>query len=192
MRRLKYIVILVAMLYGCGDGGKMNREKMLEAYDKADKDTVLIDEHGNEIRVIKDSTVDILDVLIPKRNPTRLVNESLNGKVIYNLDSIGSKVSIVNMDYSNEYFIITINNDTIREGEFFIADIAGGVDEIDVQINGEKEQLKLSDLPYGYKIKADELGVQEFSGVVTTPEKKYPFEYKYVVVAADSLDRIQE
>ena len=182
MSNFKYIILIFILFMGCTNNSRMDREQIFEAYSNAKGDTVLIDKNGNRLEIVKDTSRDIVNELLKSNHNQKVVDRSINGRVIYTMDLEGRKTSVLNMDYSKEYFVISITNDTIKQNKYFSAKIAGGIDELTINIDNEDKKLNLNDLPYTYQSKAEKLGVNEFSGSITTAKRIYPFSYKYIVI----------
>ncbi|ELR69204.1 hypothetical protein C900_05400 [Fulvivirga imtechensis AK7] len=187
-------------LIACNGKKKTEDEKFFEKYpalknaSKIKNDTVIYDSDGNLIKVqVNPKTVDNVEKV-----------NSVGGELFYKYktseegeilsDSLGNKIleSVFKHEYRNEFFEVLMRDDSVKVGEEFIGVIYGFQDDIKINIDGLSHVVTYKDLPFTYKVRNDQPRIYSFSGKIKTFGKEYPFEYKYVVVEADSLDRIQE
>ncbi|ELR68596.1 hypothetical protein C900_00221 [Fulvivirga imtechensis AK7] len=200
MRKVTVIIFSLVYLIACE--GKKEQE-VIKINDISEIDTtntaIIVDEDGNILYQNPEFGFNGENIFIAN---------SINDTVFYSIgeDSLGTnkKNRVFKYEYHRESFQIDIKDDSIQLGDEFIGYIAFEMNKNNkVIINGEDEDItitqgdfeqdsSLSFQPYEYRIVTQDTGVKEFKGKVFVDNEEYPFEYKYVVVAADSLDRIQE
>lgn len=109
----------------------------------------------------------------------------INGEAIYVLNKDGVISSLYKEEYSNSYFSILIDKDTISLGTTFRGRIypASGnykirifsPTEFNVQSEGKPDSQE-------YKFTPQTEGIYEFKGQIQVDSIKTPFEYKFIVI----------
>ncbi|WP_157494194.1 hypothetical protein [Fulvivirga imtechensis] len=192
-QKIRLIALFILLFCACENKNKDDEAflKSLPDIQGITKDTVLFDKNGNPIKVYVNpshKTENIEKVNSVGGELFYLYYSDENNEPVY--DSIENKKKlkkVFHYDYINEFFDISMKTDTVKLGKEFIGNIYSQQKDIRIEIKGLDEVLTSEDLPYTHKIKATELGIYSFSGIIYTFGENYPFEYKYIVVAADSI-----
>lgn len=190
------LIICIAIISCNKDKPKDDEIVYLEDLSELDSGALvrIVDKDGNVIR----------DDFASSKNNIWMESSDLNGDIFYDFVSDSSrqktKIRAFKYDYRTEYFSVDMNNDTIPLGDEFVGYIGfemknGNRAIIDTEdrqviIKESIDQNASSDYQvYQHKVDANDTGTYDFKGKIVIGEEEFPFEYKYVVIAKDTIDQ---
>ena len=190
-------LLFVVVLYSCGDQ-KSQEEDVIYVDDFSEIDTsnivMMTDEEGNILYQKSDIDLDKFVLM-----------HGVNDTIFYEYENDSSGNRYVNKmfkyEYHKEFFQVDIKDDSIHVGDEFVGYIAFVLDDKNRAIifdgAGEKvitkddleQNSSLGFKVYEYRVLAENTGIMEFNGKIVIREEEFPFEYKYVVIAKDTIDQ---